>query len=62
MTIFIATNLVFLNPCYDGNLYTFATTKELKKKAFALNIQNVKQVIGIQVTFMLEIKSQKYTF
>ena len=43
-------------------IYTFATTKELKKKAFALNIQNVKQVIGIQVTFMLEIKSQKYTF
>ena len=34
----------------------------MKKKAFAVNSQNTKQGIGIQLTFILEIKLQKYIF
>ena len=37
----------------------YATTKELKKKAFRINIQNMQQTIGILVTFIWEIKLQK---
>ena len=32
------------------------------KKVFAVNSQNIKQAIGIQVTFILEIEFQKYIF
>ena len=48
-----------LKPCQDGNIHTYATTKELKKIALRINIQNIKQRVGIQVTFILEIKPQK---
>ena len=30
--------------------------------AFTVNIQNIKQAIAIQATFILEIKLQKYFF
>ena len=40
----------------------YATAKELKKKAFTVKFQNVKQVIGIQLTFILEIESKEYVF
>ena len=35
---------------------TQATTKELKKMAFKINIQNIKENVGIQVIFISEIK------
>ena len=41
MTTFIATDASFSNPCYDGNLYTYITTKGLKKEAFAVNSQKI---------------------
>ena len=62
MTILLAANVSFLNPCQDGNVHTYATTKELKKKEFKAKEQNIKQTIGIQVTLILEIKLQKYIF
>ena len=34
----------------------YVTTKELKKKAFREKRQNIKQAIGIQVTFISENK------
>ena len=34
----------------------YATTKELKKKAFIVKFKNVKQVIDIQLVFILEIE------
>ena len=43
-------------------MHTYATTKEMKKKAFIVKCQNIKQPIGIQLTFMLEIKIEKYIF
>ena len=48
-----------LNTCQDGNVHTHAKTYELKKKKFTLNSQNIKQVIGIQGTFILETKLQQ---
>ena len=39
---------------------TYATTKELTKKEFTINIENINQVIGVQVTIILELKLQKY--
>ena len=36
--------------------------KELKKKTFAVNIQNIKQAIGIYVTFTMEFKLTKVDF
>ena len=47
-----------LNPCYDGNVYAYATTKELKKKAFRINSQNLKQTID----FISEIKLKNNIF
>ena len=38
----------------------YTTTYELKREAFAVNSQSIKQAIGIQMTFLLEIKLQKY--
>ena len=38
------------------------TTYELRKKEFALNSEVIKQAIGIQYTFILEIKLQKENF
>ena len=43
-------------------MHTYTTTKEPKKKACATNKQNKTQGIGIQVTFILEIKLHKYLF
>ena len=43
-------------------MHTYVTTEELKKKAFTVNSQNIKQPIVIQVTFILEVKLQKYIF
>ena len=62
MTIFLVSNVSFLNPCYDGNVDTYVTIKQLKKKAFTINSQNIDQEIDIQVTFILQIKLQKYIF
>ena len=33
-----------------------------EKNGFTLKSENLKETIGIQLTFTLEIKSQKYTF
>ena len=43
-------------------MHTHAATKELKKMAFRTNSQNIKQAIGIQVTFITEKKLQKEHF
>ena len=43
-------------------MYMYTTTKELKKKAFRTNSQNIEQVTGILVTFISEIKPQKVRF
>ena len=56
MAIFIAANVSFLNPCSDGNVHTNAASKDLKQKAFKVKRENIKQAIGIQVTFIVEIK------
>ena len=45
-----------LNPCYDGNVHTYAPTKQMKTMAFGINSQNTVEVFGIQVTFITEIK------
>ena len=39
---------------------TYATTKELTKKELTINIENINQAIGVQVTIILELKLQKY--
>ena len=44
-----------LNTCYDGNVHTY----ELKKKAFTVNRENIKQIFAIQMTFILAKKLQK---
>ena len=46
----------------DGNVENYATIKELKKDAFMVKTQNTKQTIGIQVSFIAEIKLQKVHF
>ena len=40
-------------------MLTYATTKELQKIAFRINSQNIKQRVGIQVTFISEKTPQK---
>ena len=57
---FLPTYKSILNPCYDGNVHVYASTKELKKNAFTITNQNKNQEIGIKVTFILRIKFQKY--
>lgn len=39
-------------------MHFYAMTEELKKKEFTINSQYLKQTIDLQVTFILEIKSQ----
>ena len=56
MTVILAIYASNLNPCYDGNVHTYTTTLTLKKNAFRINSQNLKQIIGIQVTFIIEMK------
>ena len=41
-------------------MHTYATTWELKKKEFTLKNENMKEATGIEVTFTLKIKLQKY--
>ena len=43
-------------------MHTDATTKELKKMTFRINSPNIKQEIGIQLTFITEKKLQKEHF
>ena len=47
-------------------MHTSATTKQLKKKAFTINRQNIidysSEEIAVKKTFILEIKLQKYIF
>ena len=43
-------------------MHTYVTIKKLKKKALTINSQNIKQAIGIQMTFILEIKLKKTFF
>ena len=43
-------------------MHTYATTKELKKMTFRMNSRNIKQAIGIQMTFISEKKLQKEHF
>ena len=43
-------------------LHPCATSEELKNDGFTLKSENTKETIGIQVTFISEIKLQKYTF
>ena len=62
MVIFIATNVSFLNPYWDGNMRRYGTVWELKNETFKVNSQNIKEAIGIQVTFMFEIKHKKCIF
>ena len=62
MTIFLAANAYFLNTCQNGNVHTYATTQELKKKEFTLNSKNMKQEIGLQLTFHLDIEIEKVHF
>ena len=40
----------------------YATIKELKKDAFMVKTQNRKQAIGIQASFIAEVKLQKVHF
>ena len=41
-TVFLATYASILSLCYDSNVHTYATTKEMKKMAFRINSQNMK--------------------
>ena len=59
---FVAANVSFLKLCWDGDVPTYATNKKLKKKEFQATGENIKQIIVIQVTFILEIKLEKYIF
>ena len=40
----------------------YATIKELKRKAFRVKNRNIKEAIGVQVTFISENKHQKAHF
>ena len=62
MTVFLVAYASFLKSCKDGNVHTYATTKELKKKTFTINSLNINQEISIQVTFIFDINSLKHIF
>ena len=51
MTPILAGNMSFFNPCYNGNVDTYATVEKLKMKVFTLKSYNMKVAIGIQFTF-----------
>ena len=40
----------------------YTITKVLKREKFMLNSENIKQAIGIQLTFIMKIKLQKEQF
>ena len=50
--------MCFLNHYEDRNVHTYATTKELKKKAPTVKINNIKEAINIHVALILENKHQ----
>ena len=52
----------FLKPCYNLHMRIHATSKELKKKAFSVKCQNMKQAVSMEVTFILVNKHQKNFF
>ena len=60
--VFLVTFAFVPKPCLDGNVPAYATTIELKKIAFKINCQNIKENVGIQVTFILEIKPRLDVF
>ena len=62
LTISLATDGSILSWCYTGNLDTYATTKEPKKKVCTINNQNENQKLGMQVTFILKINLEMYIF
>ena len=62
MTVFSAIYASILNPCQDGIVQTYATTTQVEKKTFPIKIQNKNKEIGTQVTVILEIKLQEYSF
>ena len=43
-------------------MHTHVAAKEMKKKSFAVKIQNIKEAIEIQVTLISENKDQKGYF
>ena len=43
-------------------MHTYATTKEMKKKAFITKREKIKQTFDIQLTFILKIKPSKVLF
>ena len=43
-------------------MHAYATTKELKKKPFRIHSQIIKKTIGVQVTFISEVRLQKENF
>ena len=62
MTIFSASETSISSSCQDANVHMYATTYELKKKAFATNSQNVKQAVGMQMILIFQVKFQKNIF
>ena len=54
--------MFILKPCSDGNVPTYTTIIKLKKIAFKINSQNIKQNVAIQVTFISEINSRLERF
>ena len=59
---FLCALCVHFEPYYDGSVHIYATTKELKKKAFKINSHNIKKEIGMQVTFIMGNNLQKEHF
>ena len=55
MSLYSATSASILIPSQNGNVHGYATTNELKKKAFTIYSKNINQEIGIQVTFIFKI-------
>ena len=43
-------------------IHSYATTQELKSKRFTLNTKNIKQEVGIELRFTLEINIQNQHF
>ena len=60
VTAFLETCASMLNTSWDWNVHTYATTQELKKKAFKVKRKNIKKAIGTQLKFVLEIKLKRY--
>ena len=62
MTVFWELMRAFWTTIRMGICVRILSTKELKRKEFIINIHNINQEIGIQVTIVLGIKPQKYIF